>query len=84
MEQLTKQEIRQSIILDLEKAWDNPQEATYWLEKLPMWEDYDYEVHEFIKKFTSSIRSNDREIFDIYIDELVDMYFHNQEGYNFD
>lgn len=38
---LTNKEIKEKITLDLEKTWENPREANYWLEKLPMIEEYD-------------------------------------------
>lgn len=31
---MLKKEIKEEIILDLEKAWENPSETSYWLEKL--------------------------------------------------
>lgn len=36
---MTREEIKEVIILDLEAAWENPNEMSYWLEKLPMIND---------------------------------------------
>ncbi len=82
-ERLTREEIRKSIILDLEKAYENKNEASYWLEKLPMVEEYDFGVHDYISLLENNIRHQDREYFDFNIDELVDFYYINQEEYDF-
>lgn len=84
MGKLTREEIRESIILNLEKAFNNKNEASYWLEKLPMVEDYDEEVHNYISILEQDIRNQDREYFDFNIEELVDFYYINQEDYDFD
>ena len=73
---MQKKEIKNLIILDLEKAWENPNEANYWLEKLPMVEDY-------MSLLKHNIRHKDREMFDINIDDLVEHYYLNQEEYDF-
>lgn len=84
MERLTREQIRESIILDLEKAFNYKDEKTYWLEKLPMLEEWDEVVHDFITLFESDIRNRDIENFDFHIGELVDHYYVNQEEYDFD
>lgn len=83
MEKLTKEEIRKEIILDLEAAWENPNEMSYWLEKLPMQGDYDETVHDFISNLKYAINHNDRESFEYTIDELVEHYYINQKEYEF-
>ena len=80
MEQLTKEEIRESIILDLEKAFE--EKDVFYLERLPMIKEYDEEVHKFMKDLSHSF--NDRDYYNILIDELVEHYYINQENYNFD
>lgn len=76
-------EIKEKIILDLEKAWGNPREANYWLEKLPMSGDYDEMVHDNINSLLFAINQRDREYFDVIINDLVANYYINQENYNF-
>lgn len=83
MDSLTREEIKSSIILDLEKAWENKNEMSYWLEKLPMVKEWDEEVHNYITQLKNDIRHQDRESFDFNVDELVDVYFNNQENYEF-
>lgn len=80
---MTREEIKEVIILDLEKAWENLSEDNYWLEKLPMIEEYDEEVNNFISLLKHNIRHKDREMFDINIDDLVEHYYLNQEKYEF-
>lgn len=80
---LTNKEIKEEIILDLEKAWENPREANYWLEKLSMIEEYDEAVQDFVGLLKNDIRHEDREMFDINIDDLVEHYYINQEEYKF-
>lgn len=82
-EKMTKEEIIQAIILDLEKAWENPSEASYWLEKLPMCGDYDEMVHDNINSLIFAIHQRDREYYDVIIHDLVANYYINQENYNF-
>ena len=87
---ITKEEIRNSITLDLEKAWENPKEARYWLEKLPQDQDqdeescYDYFVEEVIAKMVHDINHQNKEYFEFDIDDLVDHYYINQKHYKFD
>lgn len=80
---MQKKEIKNLIILDLEKAWENPNEANYWLEKLPMVEEYDEAVEDYMSLLKHNIRHKDREMFDINIDDLVEHYYLNQEEYDF-
>ena len=80
---MKKEEIKNSIILDLEKAWETPNEASYWLEKLPMIEEYDEAVEDYMSLLKHNIRHKDREMFDINIDDLVEHYYLNQEEYDF-
>lgn len=83
MEKLTKEEIRKEIILDLEAAWENPNEMSYWLEKLPMQGDYDGAVHDIIDELEYAIRHNDKEYFECNINDLIEHYYINQEDYEF-
>ena len=83
MEKLTKKEIRNEIILDLEAAWENPNEKSYWLEKLPMEEDYDEAVHDIIDELEYAIRHNDKEYFECNVNDLIEHYYINQEDYEF-
>ena len=83
MEKLTREEIRNEIILDLEAAWGNPNEKSYWLEKLPMEEDYDEAVHDIIDELKYAIRHNDKEYFERNINDLIEHYYINQEDYEF-
>lgn len=80
---MKREEIKNSIILDLEKAWETPNEASYWLEKLPMIEEYDEAVEDYMSLLKHNIRHKDREMFDINIDDLVEHYYLNQEEYDF-
>lgn len=81
---ITKEEIKNCIILDLEKAWKYPIEARYWFEKLPMEEsDYDTFVEDMIKKMVYHINHKDRDMFEIDIDDLVEHYYINQNNYEF-
>ena len=80
---MTKEEIIQAIILDLEKAWENSSEASYWLEKLPMCGDYDEMVNDNINSLIFAIHQRDREYYDVIIHDLVANYYINQENYNF-
>lgn len=80
---LTNKEIKEEIILDLEAAWENPNEMSYWLEKLPMIEEYDEAVEDYMSLLKHNIRHKDREMFDINIDDLVEHYYLNQEEYEF-
>ncbi len=84
MEKLTKEEIRDSIIGELNEAYKSKnQEISYWLEKLPMVEEYDEDVHNYMSMLKYDIRKQDRESFDFNVNELVDFYYINQENYEF-
>ena len=78
---MTKEEIKQEIILDLEKAYEEKNECRYYLEQLPMEGDYDNEVHEYINNLENEVRHQNKEDFDYYVDQLVDYYYQNQEIY---
>lgn len=78
---MTKGEIKQEIILDLEKAYEEKNECRYYLEQLPMEGDYDNEVHEYINNLENEVRHQNKEDFDYYVDQLVDYYYQNQEIY---
>ena len=80
---MKKEEIKNSIILDLEKAWETPSAASYWLEKLPIIEEYDEAVEDYMSLLKHNIQHKDREMFDINIDDLVEHYYLNQEEYDF-
>lgn len=84
MEKLTKEEIRDSIIGELNEAYKSKnQEISYWLEKLPMVEEYDEDVHNYMSMLKYDIRKQDKESFDFNVNELVDFYYINQENYEF-
>ena len=83
MEKLTREEIRNAIILDLEAAWENQNEIDYWLEKLPMEEDYDEAVHDIIDELKYAIRHTDKEYFECNINDLIENNYINQEDYEF-
>lgn len=78
---MTREEIKQEIILDLEKAYEEKNEYRYYLEQLPMEGDYDNEVHRYIDNLENEIRHQNKEDFDYYVDQLVDYYYQNQEIY---
>lgn len=80
---MTREEIRNEIIYDLEEAWEHHDQVSYWLEKLPMQGDYDEKVHDFIHCLKYAIIHSDREYYDIVINDLVEQYYVNQENYNF-
>lgn len=79
--EMTKQEIREEIEMDLEKAYENKNEARYWLEQLPMEEEYDETVNDFVNKLENEVRHQNREDFDFYVDQLIDYYYNNYELY---
>ena len=78
---MTREEIKQEIILDLEKAYEEKNEYRYYLEQLPMEGDYDNEVHRYIDNLENEIRHQNKEDFDYCVDQLVDYYYQNQEIY---
>lgn len=78
---MTREEIKQEIIYDLSKAWENPNEMSYWLEKLPMQGDYDEAVHDCINSLKFAIMNNDEDYFDVCFEDLVLHYYVNQESY---
>lgn len=78
---MTKEEIKQEIILDLEKAYEEKNECRYYLEQLPMEGDYDNEVHEYINNLENEIKHQNKEDFDYYVNQLVDYYYQNQKLY---
>ena len=78
---MTREEIKQEIILDLEKAYEEKNEYRYYLEQLPMEGDYDNEVHRYIDNLENEIRHQNKEDFDYCVDQLVDYYYQKQEIY---
>jgi hypothetical protein len=82
---MTKELIKKSIEYLLEKAWENPNEAKYYLEQLPYAKDSDYDetVHDFISKLEYQIKKEEREDYDYAVEDLVEHYFVNQEDYEF-
>ena len=78
---MTREDIKQEIILDLQKAWENPVEATYWLEGLPMQGDYDEAVHDCINSLKFAIMNEDKDYFESAIEDLIEHYYFNQELY---
>ena len=84
---MTKELIKKSIEYLLERAWENPNEAKYYLEQLPHDKDSDYDetVHDFIIKLEYQIKkeNREREYYDYDVDDLIEHYFVNQEYYEF-
>lgn len=80
---MEREQIRNEILPDLEKAWENPSEASYWMEKIPMIEYYDEDVHQFINSMRFALMHKDREYYDSVTDDLTEHYFHNQVSYGF-
>lgn len=83
MEKLTQEQIRNEVIDYIEKAFENKNEATYWLEKLPMCGDYDYEVHDYMTYLRYAIRNQNKADLEYYTNELIEFYYINQENYLF-
>ena len=54
---------------------------SYWLEKLPMQEDYDELVHEYINDLKYMIKHRYKDYFESIVDDLVSYYYVNQELY---
>lgn len=82
---MTKELIKKSIEYLLERAWENQNEARYYLEQLPHDKnsDYDETVNYFISKLEHQIKKENREYYDYYVDDLIEHYFVNQEYYEF-
>lgn len=82
---MTKELIKKSIEYLLERAWENPNEARYYLEQLPHDKDSDCDetVHDFISKLEYQIKKDEREYYDYAVEDLVEHYFVNQENYEF-
>lgn len=84
---MTKELIKKSIEYLLESAWENQNEAKYYLEQLPHDKDSDYDetVHDFISKLEYQIKkeNREREYYDYDVDDLIEHYFVNQEYYEF-
>ena len=80
---MTKELIKKSIEYLLESAWENQNEAKYYLEQLPHDKDSDYDetVHDFISKLEYQIKkeNREREYYDYDVDDLIEHYFVNQE-----
>ena len=81
---MTKEQIGRSIEYIIEDAWENPNEAKYYLEQLPHAKnsDYDETVHDFISKLECQIKKEEREDYDFDVEELVEHYYINQEDYS--
>lgn len=82
---MTKELIKKSIEYLLERAWEKPNEARYYLKQLPYNKnsDCDETVHYFISKLEYQIKKENREYYDYYVDDLIEHYFVNQEYYEF-
>ena len=78
---LLKEEIREKLDYVLSNAWESRNPIR--LENLPYIGDYDADVHMYINLLRSAIRKNDKETFDLTIDELIEHYYINQENYDF-
>ena len=80
---LLKEEIREKINYVLSSAWESRHPIR--LEQLPysVNSDYDTDIHTYINLLRSAIRRNDKESFNLTIDELIEHYYINQENYNF-
>ena len=78
---LLKEEIREKLDYVLSNAWES--RNLIRLENLPYSGDYDADVHTYINLLRSAIRKNDKETFNLTIDELIEHYYINQENYDF-
>ena len=79
--QLSRGEIKKYIIDYIHCALEEPSSVTYWLEKLPMIEDYDNTVHELMTPLEVSIKKQNYEDIQFYVDELTEHYYANQKDY---
>ena len=81
---MTKEQIGRSIEYIIEDAWENPNEAKYYLEQLPYAKDSDCDetVHDWISKLEYQIKKEEREDYDFDVEELVEHYYINQENYS--
>lgn len=77
---LSREKIGEKLNYVLSNAWESRNPIR--LENLPYSGDYDTDVHTYINLLRSAIRKNDKETFDLTIDELIEHYYINQENYN--
>lgn len=78
---LLKEEIKRKLNYVLSNAWESRNSIR--LENLPYSGGYDTDVHTYINLLRSAIRRNDKESFDLTIDDLIEHYYINQENYDF-
>ena len=78
---LSREKIGEKLNYVLSNAWESCNPIR--LENLPYSGDYDTDVHTYINLLRSAIRKNDKETFDLTIDELIEHYYINQENYDF-
>lgn len=79
--QLSKEEIKNYFIDYIHSALKTPALVTYWLEKLPMIEEYDSTVHEIMTPLAIAIKKQNYEDIQFYVDELTEHYYINQNDY---
>ena len=79
--QLSRDEIKNYIIEYIHSALEEPSSVTYWLEKLPMTEEYDNAVHELMTPLAVAIKKQNYEDIQFYVDELTEHYYINQNDY---
>lgn len=66
----------------IEKAWECPLgERKYFLEQLPMTEEYDEEVHHFILHLSIGINTKDKDYVEFYFNKLISHYIINHREY---
>ena len=78
---LSREEIKRKMDYVLSNAWES--RYPMGLENLPYSGDYDTDIHTYINLLRSAIRKNDKESFDLTIDDLIEYYYINQENYDF-
>lgn len=79
LEKLTREEIRQSIYYVVSSAFEEKNKGR--LEDLPYSGDYDSAVHEYAKELAQNF--DDKDYYDVLVNELVEHYYINQEDYDF-
>ena len=78
---LSREKIGEKLNYVLSNAWESRNPIR--LENLPYSGGYDTDVHTYINLLRSAIRRNDKESFDLTIDDLIEHYYINQENYDF-
>lgn len=76
-----EEKVKHDINYIVRLAKENKANIRYRLEKLPMNDDYDTAVHEYISSIENYIRNNKDDYLEMVIDDLIDYYVVNQEYY---